>query len=79
MFLGGVETNMTTLEWIMQELISHPDKMAKVATELKSVIGDEKVLDESKISKLLYFAGSGEGVVAAPPSSCSARSSQSRK
>ncbi|XP_047967694.1 ferruginol synthase 1-like [Salvia hispanica] len=55
LLVGGAETNMTVIEWIMQELVSHPDKIAKVKAELKSVMGDEKVLDESKISKLPYL------------------------
>ncbi|KAL1532388.1 unspecific monooxygenase [Salvia divinorum] len=55
LFVGGAETNMTMLEWIMHELISHPDKMAKVKAELKSVMGEEKVVDESKMSKLPYL------------------------
>ncbi|KAG6391330.1 hypothetical protein SASPL_149084 [Salvia splendens] len=55
LFTGGVETSTTMLEWIMQELVSHPDKMAKVEAELKSVMGDEKVVDESKIPKLQYM------------------------
>ena len=46
---------MTVIEWIMHELVSHPDKMAKVKAELKSIMGEEKVVDESKIPKLLYM------------------------
>ena len=54
-YLGASEMNTGEMDWIMQKLISHPDKMAGVKEELKSVMGDEKVVDDSKMSKLPYL------------------------
>ncbi|XP_057799343.1 LOW QUALITY PROTEIN: sugiol synthase-like [Salvia miltiorrhiza] len=55
LFVGGSETSTTEIEWIMEELVAHPDKMAKVKAELKSVMGDEKVVDESLMPRLPYL------------------------
>nr|AMZ03392.1 cytochrome P450 CYP76AH8 [Plectranthus barbatus] len=55
LFVGGSETNTTSLEWIMSELVINPDKMAKVKEELKSVVGDEKLVNESDMPRLPYL------------------------
>ncbi|XP_047983334.1 ferruginol synthase 1-like [Salvia hispanica] len=55
LFVGGSDTSTTELEWIMEELMSHPDKMAKVKAELKSVMGDQKVVDERQMPNLPYL------------------------
>ncbi|KAH6836759.1 hypothetical protein C2S53_007825 [Perilla frutescens var. hirtella] len=55
LFVGGSETNTTSIEWIMSELVLNPDKMANVKDELKSVVGDKKLVDESHIPRLPYL------------------------
>ncbi|XP_047968835.1 sugiol synthase-like [Salvia hispanica] len=55
MYIGTLVVNTNGIEWMMKELVSHPDKMAKLKAELKSVMGDEKVVDDSKMSKLPYL------------------------
>ncbi|KAG6388733.1 hypothetical protein SASPL_150165 [Salvia splendens] len=55
LYTGASVMNTGGMERIMKELISHPDKMAKLKAELKSVMGDEKVVDDSKMSKLPYL------------------------
>nr|A0A1Z3GBS4.1 RecName: Full=Ferruginol synthase; AltName: Full=Cytochrome P450 76AH30 [Isodon rubescens]ASC55319.1 cytochrome P450 CYP76AH30 [Isodon rubescens] len=55
LFVGGSETNTTSLEWIMSELVINPDKMAKVKDEIKSVVGDKKIVDESEMPRLPYL------------------------
>nr|A0A0S1TP26.1 RecName: Full=Ferruginol synthase; AltName: Full=11-oxomiltiradiene synthase; AltName: Full=Cytochrome P450 76AH24; Short=SpCYP76AH24; AltName: Full=Ferruginol monooxygenase; Short=11-hydroxyferruginol synthase [Salvia pomifera]ALM25796.1 cytochrome P450 76AH24-like protein [Salvia pomifera] len=55
LFVGGSETSTTEIEWIMWELVASPEKMAKVKAELKSVMGGEKVVDESMMPRLPYL------------------------
>ncbi|KAL1532387.1 unspecific monooxygenase [Salvia divinorum] len=55
LFVGGSETNTTSIEWIMSELVMNPDKMEKLKAELKSVAGDEKIMDESQMANLPYL------------------------
>lgn len=56
MLAGGSETNTTAIEWIMSELVTNPEKMAKLKAELKGVAGDEKLLEESDMARLPYLA-----------------------
>lgn len=53
--MGGSETSSTTIEWIMSELMLNPDKMRKVKDEVKSVLGDKKIAEESDMSRLSYL------------------------
>lgn len=39
----------------MSELVNNPDKMAKVKTELKSVVGEKQLVDESEMPRLPYL------------------------
>lgn len=39
----------------MSELVTNPETMAKVKAELKSVVGEKKVVDESEMAKLPYL------------------------
>nr|WJZ49105.1 cytochrome P450 [Isodon lophanthoides var. gerardianus] len=55
MFVGGSETNTTSIEWVMSELVINPDKMAKVKDEMKSVVGDRELVHESEMEKLPYL------------------------
>nr|A0A0C5Q4Y6.1 RecName: Full=Ferruginol synthase 1; Short=RoFS1; AltName: Full=11-oxomiltiradiene synthase; AltName: Full=Cytochrome P450 76AH22; AltName: Full=Ferruginol monooxygenase; Short=11-hydroxyferruginol synthase; AltName: Full=Miltiradiene oxidase [Salvia rosmarinus]AJQ30187.1 ferruginol synthase [Salvia rosmarinus] len=55
LFVGGSETSTTEIEWIMWELLANPEKMAKMKAELKSVMGEEKVVDESQMPRLPYL------------------------
>nr|WEQ50542.1 cytochrome P450 76AH57 [Salvia officinalis] len=55
LFVGGSETNTTSIEWTMSELLMNPDKMAKLKAELKSVAGDKKIVDESEMARLPYL------------------------
>ncbi|KAH6756773.1 hypothetical protein C2S53_020931 [Perilla frutescens var. hirtella] len=55
LLVGGSDTNSTTIEWIMSELVMNPDKLAKVKEELKSVVGEKKVVPESEMARLPYL------------------------
>ncbi|KAB1222479.1 Cytochrome P450 81D1 [Morella rubra] len=51
---AGIDTSAVTLEWAMSNLLNNPDTLKKARAELDSEIGEEKLIDESDISKLHY-------------------------
>nr|WCR39970.1 ferruginol synthase CYP2 [Scutellaria baicalensis]WCR39971.1 ferruginol synthase CYP3 [Scutellaria baicalensis] len=55
LFVGGSETNTTSIEWIMSELILNPDKLAKLKHELNSVVGEKNQVQESDMARLPYL------------------------
>ncbi|KAI5425629.1 hypothetical protein KIW84_031445 [Lathyrus oleraceus] len=54
-FLAGSETTSSTIEWAMTELLCNRECMLKVKTELNSVVGGAKDVEESDIEKLPYL------------------------
>ncbi|KAL0923556.1 hypothetical protein M5K25_007618 [Dendrobium thyrsiflorum] len=54
-FAAGSETTSTTLEWAMAELLRRPELMKMAREEIKSVIGFEREIEESDISKLPFL------------------------
>ena len=50
MFVGGTDTNSSTLEWAMSELLTNPTTMAKAQTEIKQMIGLNGFVQEPDIS-----------------------------
>ncbi|XP_057781936.1 carnosic acid synthase-like [Salvia miltiorrhiza] len=55
LIIAGSDTNSSTAEWAMVELLLHPDKLAKLKAELKSVVGGKKIVEESDIARLPYL------------------------
>ncbi|KAM0935063.1 putative geraniol 8-hydroxylase [Dioscorea sansibarensis] len=55
LFYAGSDTSSVTVEWVMAELLRHPEVMAKVRAEILEVIGSEKEMEESDIGKLRYL------------------------
>ncbi|KAL0739774.1 hypothetical protein Bca4012_081287 [Brassica carinata] len=55
LFTAGTDTNSTTVEWAMSELILNPEKMIKAQSEIQQVIGKNGVVQESDIPKLPYL------------------------
>ncbi|KAK4258226.1 hypothetical protein QN277_007698 [Acacia crassicarpa] len=56
LFVAGIDTTSSTLEWAMAELIRNPNKMAKSRTELQQVLGKSSVkLEESMVSNLPFI------------------------
>lgn len=53
--MGGSETNSTSIEWIMTELLFHPDKLHKLKEELNRVVGEKEQIRESDIPRLPYL------------------------
>lgn len=55
MFGGGTDTSAVTTEWAMAELINHPNVIEKARYEIDSVVGKERLVNESDIDKLPYL------------------------
>ncbi|XP_077211035.1 flavonoid 3'-monooxygenase CYP75B137-like [Tasmannia lanceolata] len=52
---GGVDTSSTTLEWAMAEMLHKPETVKKAQEELDAVVGKDKVIEDSHLSKLHYI------------------------
>ncbi|KAF3606294.1 hypothetical protein DY000_02045266 [Brassica cretica] len=55
MFVGGTDTNSSTLEWAMAELLTNPATMAKAPTEIEQMLGLNGFVQEPDISELPYI------------------------
>ncbi|KAI5671510.1 hypothetical protein M9H77_11874 [Catharanthus roseus] len=55
LFAAGSDTPAITAEWAVAELINHPNIMQTAAQEIDSVIGKNKLVEESDISNLPYL------------------------
>ncbi|XP_048335699.1 cytochrome P450 81Q32-like [Ziziphus jujuba] len=55
MLLAGTDTSAVTLEWAMSNLLNHPHILEKARAELDAQIGQQKLVDESDLSKLPYL------------------------
>ncbi|KAK8497072.1 hypothetical protein V6N11_050894 [Hibiscus sabdariffa] len=55
LFIAGSETNATTTEWAMAELLRNPEVMQKARKELTEVIGSETSVKESDMDQLPYL------------------------
>ncbi|XP_010508143.1 PREDICTED: cytochrome P450 76C2 [Camelina sativa] len=55
LFGAGTDTNSSTVEWAMAELLRNPETMAKAQSEIDRVIGQKGVVEESDISELPYL------------------------
>ncbi|KAL5976003.1 hypothetical protein ACLOJK_020333 [Asimina triloba] len=54
-FVGGTDTSSITIEWALSELISHPDKLAKARAEIDSIVGNQRLAEESDVPSLPYI------------------------
>ncbi|KAL0012517.1 hypothetical protein SO802_007625 [Lithocarpus litseifolius] len=55
LFLAGISTTSSTVEWAMTVLLQNPEKMAKARDELKEVLGKDGHVQELDISKFHYL------------------------
>ncbi|KAL6225382.1 hypothetical protein ACLB2K_004232 [Fragaria x ananassa] len=53
--IAGTDTSAVTLEWAMSNLLNHPDVLKKARAELDAQIGQERLVEESDLSKLNYL------------------------
>ncbi|GLT84063.1 hypothetical protein SLE2022_023140 [Rubroshorea leprosula] len=52
---GALETSSTMVEWAMTELLRHPAKMRRAREEIEEVVGNQNIVEESHLPKLLYL------------------------
>nr|A0A4D6Q415.1 RecName: Full=Flavonoid 3'-monooxygenase CYP75B137; AltName: Full=Cytochrome P450 1; Short=CcCYP1; AltName: Full=Cytochrome P450 75B137; AltName: Full=Flavonoid 3'-hydroxylase CYP75B137 [Crocosmia x crocosmiiflora]QCF41215.1 flavonoid 3'-hydroxylase [Crocosmia x crocosmiiflora] len=55
LFTAGTDTSSSTVEWVLAELIRHPDILQKTQHELDSVIGRDRLVAESDLPNLPYL------------------------
>ncbi|KAK4728579.1 hypothetical protein R3W88_021567 [Solanum pinnatisectum] len=53
--IGGTDTTITMVEWVMSELLNNPEIMSKVQQELKHVVGMNNIVEESHLPNLHYL------------------------
>lgn len=54
-FLGGTKTSSEVMQWTMAELINHPHVFNKLREEIRSVVGSNRLVDESDVPRLPYL------------------------
>ncbi|KAL5728387.1 hypothetical protein ACHQM5_001479 [Ranunculus cassubicifolius] len=54
MVTGGTKSISTTLEWIMAELLIHPNVMNKLQEGVRRIVGTKGRIDEDDISQMDY-------------------------
>ncbi|XP_058103458.1 cytochrome P450 71AU50-like [Magnolia sinica] len=55
MLAAGMDTSATAIEWALSDLFKHPPVMKKVQEELERVVGQDRMVEESDLSKLEYL------------------------
>ncbi|XP_019159446.1 PREDICTED: cytochrome P450 CYP736A12-like [Ipomoea nil] len=55
LFGASSDTSTIVIEWIMSELLRHPQIMKKVQEELKSKVGLDRMVEESDLEDLKYL------------------------
>ncbi|GLT40316.1 hypothetical protein SLA2020_144600 [Shorea laevis] len=53
--LAATDTSSTTVEWTMTEMLRHPAKMRRAREEIEEVVGNQNIVGESHLPKLLYL------------------------
>ncbi|KAM0035010.1 putative cytochrome P450 [Helianthus debilis subsp. tardiflorus] len=54
-FVGGIETAATSLEWVLSELVRHPGAMKKLQQEVTEVAQGRHVIAEEDLEKMHYL------------------------
>ncbi|KAK6118406.1 hypothetical protein DH2020_047823 [Rehmannia glutinosa] len=55
LLLAGMDTSATAVEWVLSELIKHPQVMKKLQNELESVVGPDHMVEEHHLHRLEYL------------------------
>ena len=55
MIAGSLDTSNVTIQWVLSELLRHPRVMKLLQEELKTVVGVDKMVEESDLPKLKYL------------------------
>ncbi|KAL6883751.1 hypothetical protein ACP4OV_011165 [Aristida adscensionis] len=56
LFVAGTDTTSTIVEWSLAELIRHPDILRQAQEELDAVVGRGRLVSESDLPRLPFFA-----------------------
>ncbi|ONH95459.1 hypothetical protein PRUPE_7G072300 [Prunus persica] len=65
-FAAGTDTSAITTEWALAELINHPEVMKKAIQEIDSIVGKNRLVQESDIANLPYLQAIVKETPAAP-------------
>ncbi|KAK1416292.1 hypothetical protein QVD17_32081 [Tagetes erecta] len=52
---GAIDTSKTSIEWVLSVLIKHPRVMNELKKELKAIVGDKPIVEETDLTKLTYL------------------------
>lgn len=55
MITGTIDSSYTGIEWILSELIRHPNVMKKLQEEIKTIVGDTEIVEEIDLPKFKYL------------------------
>ncbi|KAK6160664.1 hypothetical protein DH2020_004045 [Rehmannia glutinosa] len=55
LIVAGADTTIDSVQWAMTELLRNPHKMTKAKDELRTIIGENKQVEELDISRLPYL------------------------
>ncbi|KAK8961719.1 Premnaspirodiene oxygenase [Platanthera guangdongensis] len=55
LFLAGTESSSVTLQWVMTELIRHPEIMQKAQHEIRNVLHGKRKIEDGDIPNLPYL------------------------
>ncbi|PHT31954.1 hypothetical protein CQW23_28291 [Capsicum baccatum] len=55
LLIASMDTSLTTIDWILTELLRHPDVMKKVHNELEQVVGKNRMVEELDLESLEYL------------------------
>ncbi|XP_020191526.1 cytochrome P450 93G2 [Aegilops tauschii subsp. strangulata] len=54
-FTAGSDTTATTVEWMLADLLNHPDCLQKLRAELDAVVGRSRVVGEPDVAQMPYL------------------------
>ena len=55
MVTAGSDTSAAMIEWMLTELMSHPECLRKVRDEVDSVVGRDRIAGEGDVASLPYL------------------------
>ncbi|KAG5522998.1 hypothetical protein RHGRI_034967 [Rhododendron griersonianum] len=54
-FAAGTDTTSTTIEWVMTELLKHPQAMKKLQAEVRLIVHSNQPVTEDDLDQMLYL------------------------
>jgi len=55
LIIAGTDSSSQTMQWVIAELINHPDILKKAREEIEEVVGKTRLVEESDIPRLPYL------------------------